>query len=344
MDFAALAAKFDENDMARVIERTPDQIEFALEDPAFPTNIRPTCKRVIVAGMGGSALPADVVADVYARDLGGRMSISRSYEIPWATDKDTLVLVMSFSGSTEETLSALDSLEQSDAQIVVITAGGSLEQRAETAGHPLIRIPKHREPQGFQPRCATGYFSTYVARVLQQAGILGDSLSKLERAASFLRHLDVRPDAERLASWIGNRIPLVYTDQMHENSIARIAKIKLNENSKRPAFYNVLPEANHNEMIGMAGSPGEYGLLFINNPTSHERIQKRYEVMKDVFADRGLRHVNFASWELPGETHAERVLGGLLFADWWSYYLALLGEVNPTPVALVEDFKQALNR
>ncbi len=341
-DFGALATKFDKHDMARVIQRTPDQIEFALTDPDFPANIKTTAKRVIVAGMGGSALPADVIADVFARDLGDRLFVSRSYNIPWTVDRHTLVLVMSFSGGTEETLSALNGIATSDAQIIVITAGGKLEEMAVEADYPIIRIPKHREPDGFQPRCATGYFSAYVTRVLDRAGFLTAGPETLQDVATFLRSLDVRPAAKRLAEWLGNRIPLVYTDQMHENSVARITKIKLNENAKLPAFYNVLPEVNHNEMIGLSGTTGDFGLLYLRNPSSHDRIQKRYVVMRDVFEKRGLRHISFADWDLPGKTHADRVFAGLAFADWWSYYLALLGGVNPTPVALVEDFKTAL--
>ena len=342
-DFDALATKFDQNDMASVIQRTPDQIEFALKDPAFP-DIKKNVNRVIVVGMGGSALPADVVADVFARDIGDRLFVTRSYNVPWTVDRNTLVLIMSFSGGTEETLSALQGITKSDAHIVVITAGGKLEEVAADAGYPIIRIPKDREPDGFQPRCATGYFSAYAARVLDRAGLLTAAPETLRAVATFLRTLDVKPAAKQFAEWLGNRIPLIYTDQMHENSIARIAKIKVNENAKRPAFYNVLPEANHNEMIGLSGAGGDFGLLYLRNPSSHERIQKRYAVMREVFETRGLNHVGFADWDLPGKTHADRVFAGLAFADWWSYYLALLGGVNPTPVALVEDFKETLNQ
>lgn len=341
-DYDALASRYDRDDMARVISGTPDQIEFALADSAFPDLNLPDVSRVVIAGMGGSALPADVVEDVFAGDLTAPLHVSRQYTVPGALDSSTLVIATSFSGSTEETLAAFDQVITTDASVVVIAAGGALAERAEQHARPFIRIPKEREPAGFQPRCALGYFATYITRVLDSAGVLPDGCRTLASVIPFLRQADIRGPAEDMASWVEHRVPLVYTDQSHERSIARIAKIKLNENSKRPAFYNVFPEANHNEMIGMSGHFGEYALVYIKDPSSHQRIHRRYEVTRDLYLKRGLSHVDFASWELPGITTIERVFAGLVFADWWSYALALLGGVNPTPVDLVEEFKVLL--
>jgi glucose/mannose-6-phosphate isomerase len=338
----ARAATFDRSNMARVIEGMPGQIAFALTDPAFPDVDTSSISRVIVAGMGGSALPADVVADIFSHDLRAPIHIARHYTVPWVIDRSTLLVVTSFSGNTEETLAAFDQATETDARIVAIAAGGELADRATAANCPFIRIPREREPPGFQPRCALGYFATYMTRLLETAGLLTTGAATLERLIPFLQTIDVRGQAEETAQWLGQRVPIVYTDQTHADSIARITKIKLNENSKRPAFYNVLPEANHNEMIGLAGPFGEYGLLYLKDSLSHSRVHKRFETMRDLFSGRGLSHVQFKAWDLPGATNAERVFAGLMFADWWSYTLALLDGVDPTPVELVEEFKQQL--
>jgi glucose/mannose-6-phosphate isomerase len=126
-------------------------------------------------------------------------------------------------------------------------------------------------------------------------------------------------------------------------SIARTAKIKFNENAKRPAFFNGLPEANHNEMIGFSNNAiGDFGILYLHDPASHPRIPERFNVMKKVFLREGLHNVAFREWVIPGETKIQRIFGAINFADWCSYTVALLDGVDPTPVALVESFKQVL--
>ena len=107
-------------------------------------------------------------------------------------------------------------------------------------------------------------------------------------------------------------------------SVARIAKIKFNENAKRPAWFNSLPEANHNEMIGFSQALGAFGLLYLHDPDSHPRIQHRFNVLREVFAREGLNHVAFREWEMPGRTRIQKVLAALAFSEWCSYTLALL--------------------
>jgi glucose/mannose-6-phosphate isomerase len=133
-----------------------------------------------------------------------------------------------------------------------------------------------------------------------------------------------------------------YTDAKYERSIARIAKIKVNENAKRPAFFNCLPEANHNEMIGFSRPLGRFACLYLHDPASHPRVPVRFEAMRTVFGDRRIDHVEFSKWTIPGTSPAEKVFAGITFADWMSYTLALLDGQDPTPVGLVEDFKKVL--
>ena len=154
----------------------------------------------------------------------------------------------------------------------------------------------------------------------------------------------MRPEAADLATWLGDRIPVIYTDDGHLMSVARIAKIKFNENAKRPSFFNAFPELNHNEMIGFTVPLGKFAALYLHDPASVPRIRKRFDVMCEVFVRDHIDNVAFRSWEMPGSTRAERVFAALAFADWCSYYVALLGGFDPTPVPLVESFKQELSR
>ena len=339
---ASRAERLDHSGMANVIERTPIHIEIALQQelPAIPTG---PFDQVIIAGMGGSVLPAELVIDAFSERIRVPLRVIRHYLLPLSVNEKCLVIVSSFSGNTEETLSIVEPFPEKAPNLVVITAGGQLATLAKKRGYSLIEIPYRREPEGFQPRSAVGYVATYFARVLSSAGLLDDPTAELESVTGFLRGVNIRPAAEEFARWLGPRIPVVYTDEEHRMSIARTAKIKFNENSKRPAFFNGLPEANHNEMIGFSNKGlGDFGIMYLHDGASHPRIRERFNVMKKVFLQEGLHNVAFREWEIPGETKLKKIFAAINFADWCSYTLALLDGVDPTPVALVESFKQVL--
>jgi glucose/mannose-6-phosphate isomerase len=339
-DLDTLARTLDRSNMKAVIEGVPEQIRAALAQPLPPI---PTGRftGAIIVGMGGSALPADVVVSAFGERLLGPLAIVRHYNLP-AVDDRTLVIASSFSGSTEETLSAIEGLRRHSTNVVVVTAGGQLQTLADQRDFALIRIPVEREPRGFQPRSAVGYFITYFARVLAAAGLMPDADAELEAVVSFLGGIQVRPQAEEIAIWLKDRIPVVYTDERHLLSIARITKIKFNENAKRPAFFNALPEANHNEMIGYVKPLAQVGALYLHDESSHPRIRQRFQVMAETFRRDRLDHVDFREWAMPGSTLLERTFAALVFAEWCSYTLALLDGFDPTPVDLVERFKTAL--
>lgn len=339
-----LVKRHDKHDMAGIIARTPDQIDFALSDPDFPAIPSRPFERAVVVGMGGSALPVDVLNDAFEGIFCGPVTIWRRYVRPSDCDDRTLIVASSFSGTTEETLSAIYDLPSGAENVIVLTTGGQLAELANERGYPIIRIPKEREASGFQPRCATGYFVTYLARLLADVGLLKeDPRFMFEKLVRFLRRIDVRRDAERTARWIGDRIPVIYTDDHHERSVARIAKIKFNENAKRTAFFNALPESNHNEMIGFERRFGQFAFLYLRDPDTHPRVDLRFGVMRTLFDEPRFGHIFLDDWEMQGETNLERVFSALTFADWCSYTVALLDGIDPTPVTLVEEFKKHLD-
>ncbi|HRT42805.1 MAG TPA: SIS domain-containing protein [Phycisphaerae bacterium] len=339
-DLAERARRLDRCNMAEVIRRLPAQIEIALGDSIGPLP-GGSFERVIVVGMGGSALPVDVVLDAFADRQKLPIHIVRHYELPDFVNERTLIVASSFSGGTEEVLAAIENLPN-NANVVALSSGGRLATLAEARGYTLIRIPLHNEPPGFQPRSAVGYTATYLARVFHAAEALADSRPELSTVPAFLRRHSTRDDARRTAVWLADRIPVIYTDEQHLLGIARPAKIKFNENAKRPAFFNAFPELNHNEMIGFRTKLARFAVLYFDDPASHPRIRRRFEVMRTTFAARGMDHVDFREWRIPGATRAEKVFAALEFADWCSYYRALLDGLDPTPVDLVEEFKALL--
>lgn len=340
--FATLGERYDRSNMADVIRGVPDQVDFALNDPSVPKLGSRSFARVVVAGMGGSSLPLDVLADAFRDRFLLPVEVVRDFRVPCIKAEGTLVVAVSFSGNTEETLNVARYTCVPPEDLVVLTSGGVLADLADRNKHPMIRIPVDREPRGFQPRCATGYIATYLARVLVGAAALPPIEDEFGSLVPFLRALDIRGEAEALARWIGSRIPAFYAESRYAQSAARVAKIKFNENAKMPAFFGALPEVNHNEMIGFSRAVGEFALVYLRDPAGDPRIDRRFETMRAVFDEKQLKHVSFRDWTMPGSSSLQRIFGALAFADWASYSTALLAKTDPTPVSLVEEFKLRL--
>ena len=339
-DFRKLALLWDRSNMARVIDGMCGQVEFALQDPDFPQLRSETIDEVVVVGMGGSALPVDILNDVLEDRLPRPIRACRHYRLPSPKRGQRLLVFSSFSGNTEEVVEPLRSLPADAGDLVaIVTAGGELAEIGGARDIPTVLIPAGREPEGFQPRCASGYIVTYLARLLDAAGYADVPFERFEALVPFLRGLDLRGAGEKLARALDGRVPVFYVDEPHALSVARIAKIKFNENAKRPAFYNALPEANHNEMIGFAGADEEFAIVYFRDPESHSRLDQRFDIVKRVLA---APNMTLHEWEMPGSNRLERVFAALTLADWTSYFAALLRGVDPTPVALVEEFKRLL--
>lgn len=337
--FRELAARWDRSNMARVIDGMCGQVEFALKDPDFPQLRSETIDEVVVVGMGGSVLPVDILNDVLEDQLPRPIRACRHYRLPSPTSGRRLLVFSSFSGNTEEVVEPLRSLHADTGNLAIVTAGGELAEIGRERDIPTVLIPAGREPEGFQPRCASGYIATYLARLLDAAGYADVPFERFEALVPFLRGLDLRGDGEKLARSLDGRVPVFYADEPHALSVARITKIKFNENAKLPAFYNALPEANHNELMGFAGSREKFAIVYFRDPESHSRLDQRFDIVQKVLA---APNMTFLEWEMPGSNRLERVFSALTLADWTSYFAALLRGIDPTPIALIEEFKRLL--
>ncbi len=342
---AELVSLHDRSDMASVIRRMYDQVDYARTDSTFAPLKDRQVRNAIVVGMGGSALPVDVLNAAFEEALDRPVAVARHYRLPRSVDADTLIILSSFSGNTEETLTVARALPANATTVVIRPAGGRLADLGAARGYPVILVPRLREVAGFQPRCATGYMVTYLARALMDTGLMNDVTGQLEDLSAFLRTLDLSDQGLAFARRLGQRTPVFYTDDCYERSVGRIAKIKFNENAKRPAFFSALPEANHNEMIGFSGRSGSYTFAFFGEPATDEigrAVNQRFEVMKELFRRERYTHVAFDQWTMPGRTRLQRIFGTLTYVDWITYWAALLDGNDPTPVRLVEDFKRQL--
>ncbi|MEW6096066.1 MAG: bifunctional phosphoglucose/phosphomannose isomerase [bacterium] len=325
----------DKSNMYQAIKNFPDQFIKAIE-LANEVKVTDSINKIVITGMGGSALPGDILK-TYLNKITIPIEISRSYSISTHIDSSTLVFASSFSGNTEETISSLYEALDKKAKILIVCAGGKLEELADKYNLPMVKIIK--ESKNFQPRFATGYFFGIFVNVLNNSGIISDRREELIEISKFLRQLEFEKEAEVLASKLVDLIPIIYTSNIYEDSVARIIKIKFNENSKVQAFYNAFPELNHNEMVGFTNVKGNYHFLMIEDVDDHPRNKKRMQIFKNILTEKKL---DFTTIPMQGNTILAKIFSTLYFFDFVSYFLALEYGVDPTPVDMVEGFKKAL--
>lgn len=300
---------------------------------------------VVYAGMGGSALAALLFTTWPG--LSKPFEVVRNYDLPSYVGSKTLVIAASYSGNTEETLSALTAAEAKGAQLAVIAGGGKLQETAEAKGYTLAVLPKAE-----QPRYAVLYNSKALLTILEQAGLLAaeNVTTTVETAADFLDEsvqawLPTVPTAQnpakQLAQELLGKSVVIYAGPKLFPAAYKW-KISCNENAKHVAWVNQFPEFNHNEFIGWSKQPVEkpYAVVDLRSNLEHPRVQKRFEVSARLLS--GLRPAPHVV-EAKGSDMLEQLLWTSAFGDFVTIYLALLSGIDPAPVTLVEDFKKALN-
>ncbi len=329
------------SDMQTAIAELPAQLRWAarLKVPRIPA-----APEAVVSGMGGSAIAGNIAA-VVAAQSGRRVYVHRSYGLPsWASSSGALVVAVSHSGDTEETLSSFGAAGESGLDRVVVATGGRLVELAETEGCALVQ-----PPPAPQPRAAVGSLAGAVLRVLEGAGMVPPMAEDLEEAAEVVERLlgDGSGPAVALASDLAEalqgRIAVVYGGAGLGAVAARRWKTQINENGKSMAFWSQLPELDHNEVEGWTGSPAlardHVGIVFLHDPTDDPRVTHRAQVTGEILEDR----VGIA-----GEVHAQgegalaRLFSLILVGDLVSVALAEQAGIDAMPVNTIAELKDRL--
>ena len=305
-------------------------------------------QNILYLGMGGSAIAGDLMKDIFFDELTVPMTIIRGYIAPHFCSKNTLVIVSSYSGNTEETLSAAKQVAGSGAQIVAISSGGKLAEMAGKNKWPLITIP-----QGLPPRQALGYLFFPLYHLLGELELFkkfSPRLRSLARFASDLAKRNVYPQAEGhvlsygLARVIRNKIPVIYSTAPYLQTVSRRWQNQMHENGKSMAFSNVLPEMNHNEIVGWeqdTKAMSEFVVIFLENENPHPRIKKRIELSKKIIKKRGVKVVEVYT---AGKTVLEKAFSLIILGDWVSYYLALGYKKDPNEIKNIDYLKKEMAR
>lgn len=346
-DPSALAA-VDETNMMSDTVNFAGQCEDALEIGRLAETAVDVGKisNILVLGMGGSGISGDVLRVLFDEELTVPLSVNRHYRLPGYVGADTLVVAASYSGNTEETLSGLSEAVDRGAQAIVISNGGKISQIAVDNKLTLVKIPA-----GFQPRAVLGYLSLPLAVVFEKLGLVGSVSGDANELLDVLR-TDARrygPDspesqnpAKQLARRLLGKMPVIYGTESVTGLAAFRCKCQINENSKSPAQWNLLPELDHNEITGWQLLPDisrRFHLIFFRDEFDHPQVKKRIEITRDLILDQFCGADEFWS---KGRSKLARLFSLIYLGDFTSVYLAVLNGVDPSPVERIELLKQRL--
>ncbi|MFH1316437.1 MAG: bifunctional phosphoglucose/phosphomannose isomerase [Candidatus Woesearchaeota archaeon] len=323
----------DKEDMNGVISNFHSQLSEGYKMGDIKIHIDEPIENIVITGMGGSALPGEILKS-YLNQCKIPIIINKDYTMPPEFSKKSLVIAVSYSGDTEETIEAYREAYRKGANIVIVTSGGKLDILAKKQNTRMILIPR-----GLQPRAAYGYMTSAILKLLENLKIIPSQESLVKNTAETLKRTDLfKEKAEDLAEKLVDKIPLIYSSDRLK-AVAYKWKISFNENTKIHAFYNVLPELNHNEMVGFTKLKAEYHLIIIKDEEDHPRIRKRMDILKKLVKSKG---VNVTELNISGRNPLTKLFSAIYIGDWTSYFLAIKYGVDPTPVDIIQNFKKEM--
>ena len=301
--------------------------------------------KVVILGMGGSAIGGDLARSLFSSSSKPIIFVARDYDLPAFVDDQTLVIASSYSGNTEETLSAFAQALNTSCKKLVITTGGKLKALAEEASVPVFVIDHVSSP-----RAALGYGLLPLIAFLQQLGF-GQKTDEAEEMFTMLEKLldelkETVPTgsnrAKQLAAKLHGKIAVIYGAGIL-SEVARRWKTQINENSKAWAFYEVFPELNHNAVVGYR-FPTELAsktfVVLLRCPSLHPRTLLRYQVTGELLEQSG---ISYQIIDASGKASLSQMMSLVFLGDWASYYLAMLYHTDPTPVKSIDYLKNRLS-
>ncbi len=339
----------DPQGMYDKIYNFPEQLEEAAEigDSIKPdTDYFKGIKNIIVAGMGGSAIGGDLVRSYLSAELDIPIFINRHYRLPNFAGKDSLVIGSSYSGNTEETLSAVEDGIKRGARIACFTTGGKLAEIANENNYLLTTLPK-----GYAPRAALGFSFVPLLFFISKLGLIKDVKDDIKELSLGLKsyrdqygkdtEFDDNP-AKRLAQKLYNRIPIIYHGPELTDAVGTRWKGQICENAKCLAWHNEFPEFNHNELVGwnvIDAYKDKLVVIYLHDDDDHERIKRRMAIVRKVVEKHNVEIIEVKS---QGDFPLGRMFSLIQIGDFASLYLAFLNKIDPTPVEVIDFLKGEL--
>ena len=325
--------------MDQLIANFTSQLKEAItiaENIKLTPSIEPL-RNILVIGMGGSGIGADFAIEFSADERSVPMSTCKTYDIPAYVSKESLVICSSFSGNTEETISGFNQALAKGAKIVCIAAGGKLIELAKHHQLDYILLPGN----GLPPRACLGYSLVQQLYVLKFFEFLSEQkIIDLKNSIELIEkdQEEIRLKAEKIARFLDNKMPVIYTTDRMAAVAVRLRQ-QLNENSKILALHHIIPEMNHNELVGWRKQAGSFAVLIFRSKDDHPQNQARIEINKEIIG-----HYTDTVIEIytKGESLIEQALYSVHLSDWLSWELAQLRQVDATEVKVIDYLKSQL--
>jgi glucose/mannose-6-phosphate isomerase len=347
LDDPSTYERIDASGIRAVIRDLPRQCRVAWREGQaldLPLDYRDVDK-VVIVGMGGLVIAGDLLRSLAALESTVPILVHRDYGLPLLVNDRTLLIAMSYSGDTEETVSAFEAGLDSGAKKLVITTGGRLLALAQANGVPAFVFDYKSTARG-----ALGYAMMPLLAIAGKVGIVGDKADDVEETVILMEHMAGRigenvrlahNPAKHLAERLEGRLPVIYGAGILAG-VARRWKTQLNENSKLWCFWEDLPEANHNAIVGY-GLPPEMAarafVIFLRGPALHPRIRLRYELTSKALSEAGVANETV---DAEGRSPLAQMMSTIFFGDYVSLYLAIQAGVDPSPTTAIVDLKRSL--
>lgn len=345
-----LLKSVDKENMFDVLKNFHNQIKDAVQiaEKIDVTRIDTSeIKNIVINGLGGSAIGGDFARSYTSNEIAVPIFVNRNYSLPSFVDSNTLSIISSYSGNTEETNSAYAEAIKRNCQIICISSGGSVEKTALANKHLLVKIPG-----GLQPRCALGYSFFTLIILLSKLGYVNNLskdidavISKIEKKSALYTDFQSEENpAIKLANELKGKLPIVYSSVDALDVVNLRWRGQLSENAKVLAYGNFFPEMNHNELVGWKLNEdilNKIVVLMFEDDEDNERIKLRMKITSEImmkYAD------NIFKLKGEGSNKLERIFDLTYLGDWVSYYLAIMNKIDPTPVEVIDFLKNKLKK
>ncbi len=342
MNLQEMITKCDTANQFQVLIDSFKQIEYAWNIDLDLSSINTgKVKNIILTGLGGSAIGGELLQNFFRKELKYPYTVNRNYELPAYANEETLLLASSYSGNTEETISALSQAIEKKCQIVCVTTGGKMEEIANKHKIPCAKLLK-----GYQPRFALWINFFTLLKTFHLLKIVPDQSKNVEQAIELLKRkgkeYSVAPnEALNLAESLIGFIPLIYSVSDYTSVVGTRFKGQFNENSKQHSFFGYLPELDHNEIMGWEGYKPSMNFKLINilDDDYNLQVKKRFEITSEVIGKAGGEIINLKSNEPDLKL---RLVDLIYLGDWASYYYAVIRGYDPTTIDNINYLKARL--
>lgn len=326
--------------MDQLIENFPGQLKEALEIAKSLTlvKLKYDFHEVVVAGMGGSGIGGQFVQSLIADESSIPLYVNKSYDLPAFVDENSLVIVSSYSGNTEESISAFYSALTRKATIVCLSSGGTLQSEAEINNIPFVALP----PGSQSPRACLGYSIVLQLAILHQYGIIKHGILDQFLVASDLikyENEEIKTKAKTIAVQLAGKLTVIYSADVFEPAAVRLRQ-QLNENAKVLCWHHTFPEMNHNELVGWVDKM-PLAVVYLRTKDDLKKNAKRMDISKTIISGKTNTFIEIYA---KGHSRAEKMVYFIHLADWISFFLAQIRGVDATEIKVIEFLKSELEK